>query len=65
MMLLDLAREIEEQILFLDAGDARFVPELTMRRIAHDPRWDRQRGLFEQVWRRRLVEVNPWAETES
>ena len=55
MILLHLAPEIQERILFLDAGGARFVPELTMRRIAHDPRWDRQRGLFEQVWRRRSV----------
>jgi hypothetical protein len=52
MLLLHLAPEIQERILFLDARDAQFVPELTMRRIAHEPRWDRQRVLFEQVWKR-------------
>jgi Tat protein secretion system quality control protein TatD with DNase activity len=34
--------------LFLSAGDARFISESGLRNIAREPRWDRQRELFEQ-----------------
>jgi hypothetical protein len=49
MVLLHLAPSIQEYILFLAAGDARFIPELGLRQIAREPRWDRQRALFERL----------------
>jgi hypothetical protein len=49
MVLLHLSPAIQEYILFLSAGDARFVTELGLRKIAREPRWDRQRQLFEQL----------------
>src|SRR6202040_2134728 len=49
MVLLHLAPSIQEYILFLSAGDARFIPELDLRKIAREPRWDRQRALFERL----------------
>jgi len=48
MVLLHLAPAIQEYILFLSAADARFITELGLRKIAREPRWDRQRRLFEQ-----------------
>lgn len=48
LILLHLAPSIQERILFLSAGDARFVTELRLRKIAREPRWDRQRTLFER-----------------
>jgi hypothetical protein len=38
----------QEYILFLSAADARFITELALRKISREPRWDRQRALFEQ-----------------
>jgi hypothetical protein len=49
MILLHLAPAIQEYVLFLSAADARFVTELALRKIAREPRWDRQRELFEQT----------------
>jgi hypothetical protein len=49
MVLLHLAPSIQEYLLFLSAGDDRIVTELGLRRIAREPRWDRQRELFEQL----------------
>jgi hypothetical protein len=49
MVLLHLAPSIQEFILFLSAGDARFVPELVLRKIAREPRWDCQRKLFGEL----------------
>jgi hypothetical protein len=49
MALLQLSPLIQQHILFLDGGDNRFVPELVVRKIAHEPRWDRQRKLFERL----------------
>jgi hypothetical protein len=49
MVLLHLAPAILECILFLSAADARFLTELGLRKIAREPRWDRQRELFEQI----------------
>ena len=48
MVLLHLAPSIQEYVLFLSAGNARFVTELSLRTIAREPRWDRQCKLFEQ-----------------
>jgi hypothetical protein len=49
MILVHLAPAIQEYILFLSPGDAKFLTELSMRRIAREPRWDRQCELFEQL----------------
>jgi hypothetical protein len=49
MVLLHLAPAIQEYILFISAADARFVPELALRKIARQPRWDRQRELFKET----------------
>jgi hypothetical protein len=49
MVLLHLAPAIQEYILFLAAADARFITELALRKIAREPRWDRQRELFELI----------------
>jgi hypothetical protein len=48
MVLLHLAPAIQEYILFLSAAEARFISELALRKIAREPRWDRQRELFQQ-----------------
>ena len=49
MVLLHLAPAIQEYILFLSAGEARFLTELELRKIAREPHWDRQRELFERL----------------
>ena len=49
MVLLHLTPAIQEYILFLSAADARFFTELGLRKIAREPRWDRQRELFEET----------------
>jgi hypothetical protein len=48
LVLLHLAPAIQEYLLFLSAADARFIGESELRKIAREPRWDRQRQLFEQ-----------------
>jgi hypothetical protein len=48
LVLLHLAPSIQEYLLFLSAADARFIGESELRKIAREPRWDRQRQLFEQ-----------------
>ena len=48
MVVLHLAPSIQEYLLFLSAADARFIGESALRKIAGEPRWDRQRQLFEQ-----------------
>jgi hypothetical protein len=49
MMLQNLASSIQEYVLFLSAGDARYVGESALRKIAREPLWDRQRQLFEML----------------
>jgi Tat protein secretion system quality control protein TatD with DNase activity len=48
LVLLHLAPSIQEYLLFLSAADARFIGESGLRKIAREPRWDRQRQLFAQ-----------------
>jgi hypothetical protein len=48
LVLLHLAPSIQEYLLFLSAADARFIGESELRKIAREPRWDRQRQLFAQ-----------------
>jgi hypothetical protein len=49
MVLLHLAPSIQEYVLFLAPADTRSVSEVALRKIAREPRWDRQRKLFEQL----------------
>jgi hypothetical protein len=49
MVLLYLAPSIQEYVLFLSAGDGRFITEPELRKIAREPQWDRQFKLFEQI----------------
>jgi hypothetical protein len=49
LVLLHLAPSIQEYVLFLSAGDARFITELALRKIVREPRWDRQSKLFEHL----------------
>ena len=49
MVLLHLAPAIQEYVLFLSPADARFITELGLRKIAREPRWDRQRTRFEEL----------------
>ena len=48
VMLSHLAPAIQEYILFLSAGEAVLLSEKELRKIARQPRWDRQRELFER-----------------
>jgi hypothetical protein len=48
-VLLHLAPAIQEYLLFLSTADARLVCELELRKIAREPRWDRQRELFDRL----------------
>jgi hypothetical protein len=48
MVLLYPAPSIQEYVIFLSAGDARFITELALRKIEREPRWDRQCKRFEQ-----------------
>jgi hypothetical protein len=49
--LLALAPAIQEYILFLSAGEGGFITEAQLRKIAREPRWDRQRTLFKRFMR--------------
>jgi hypothetical protein len=49
MVLLHLAPQIQEYVLFLSAGEARFISEVKLRKIAREPRWDCQRKLFDEL----------------
>jgi hypothetical protein len=49
MTLLHLAPAIQEYLLFLAVSQASPISEADLRRIAREPRWDRQRTLFESL----------------
>lgn len=49
LALLYLSPAIQEFILFLPAADARYVSELTLRRIAREADWNRQQAKFEEL----------------
>src|SRR5947207_2467867 len=49
VLLSQLAPAIQEYILFLSAGEAAFLSERELRKIARVPHWDRQRELFERL----------------
>ena len=48
LTLLHLAPTIQEYLLFLTTGERMPIPEPSLRKIAREPRWDRQRDLFER-----------------
>jgi hypothetical protein len=49
MTLLHLAPAIQEYLLFLAVSQASPISEAGLRRIAREPRWDRQRALFDSL----------------
>ena len=49
MTLLHLAPAIQEYLLFLAVTQSSPISEAGLRRIAREPRWDRQRALFESL----------------
>ena len=48
LTLLHLAPAIQEYLLFLAIGEKMPISEPSLRKIAREPRWDRQRELFER-----------------
>jgi hypothetical protein len=53
MMLLHLAPAIQEYILFLSGDHAGSLTEPSLRKIAREPRWDRQHAFLESLIRAR------------
>ena len=51
MVLLHLAPSIQDYLLFLSPGDAHFISEASLRKIAREPRWDHQRERFERLFK--------------
>jgi hypothetical protein len=49
ILLSNLAPPIQEYLLFLSAGEGPLLKEPELRKIAREPRWDRQRELFERL----------------
>ena len=59
ILLSQLAPAIQEYLLFLPADEAAFLTERELRQIAREPRWDRQRALFERLLKRIDLLVRP------
>ena len=53
MTLLHLAPAIQEHLLFLTVAEQTPLTEPLLRKIAREPRWDRQRAKFEALLRRK------------
>ena len=49
MTLLHLAPAIQQYLLLLAVSQASPISEVGLRRIAREPRWDRQRAVFESL----------------
>src|SRR5205809_6462132 len=49
MTLLHLAPAIQEYLLFLSTAETIPITELVLRKIAREPRWDRQRAVFQSI----------------
>ena len=49
MTLLHLAPAIQEYLLFLTAAETIPITEPALRKIAREPRWDRQRAIFKSL----------------
>jgi hypothetical protein len=48
MILAQLAPVIQEYVLFLSSQEDGIITELELRKIAREPRWDRQHELFDK-----------------
>ena len=53
MILLHLAPDIQEYVLFVSGDEAGFLAELTLRKIAREPLWDHQRACLQRSIRGR------------
>ena len=53
VILVQLAPDIQEYVLFLSAEHAGLISERELREIAREPLWDRQRALFQDLFHRR------------
>ncbi len=53
MTLLHLAPAIQEYLLFLTSAEKMPITEPVLRKIAREPRWDRQRAVFQSLLRRK------------
>ena len=53
MTLLHLAPAIQEYLLFLTTVEKMPITEPVLRKIAREPRWDRQRAVFQSLLRRK------------
>ena len=51
LVLAHLSPAIQECLLFLPAAEARFLPELKLRKIAREAHWERQQKMFDQLRR--------------
>ena len=49
MTLLHLAPAIQEYLLFLTTAEKMPITEPALRKIAREPRWDRQRAIFKSL----------------
>ena len=53
VILVQLAPDIQEYVLFLSSEHAGLISERELREIAREPLWDRQRTLFQDMFHRR------------
>jgi hypothetical protein len=53
VILVQLAPDIQEYVLFLSSEHACLISERELREIAREPLWDRQRALFQDMFHRR------------
>ena len=53
MTLLHLAPAIQEYLLFLTTAEKMPITEPVLRKIAREPRWDRQCAVFQSLLRRK------------
>ncbi len=49
LTLLHLAPAIQEYLLFLTAAETIPITDAVLRKIAREPRWDRQRAIFKSL----------------
>jgi hypothetical protein len=53
VILVQLAPDLQEYVLFLSSEHAGLISERELREIAREPLWDRQRALFQDLFHRR------------
>jgi hypothetical protein len=53
VILIQLAPDIQEYVLFLSSEHAGLISERELREITREPLWDRQRALFQDLFHRR------------